>query len=199
MPGRRSVPGAAPDEETVPPGPVFRSVRALATIAALAGGVLLLAAGLLTVGAIGFRLLARWGEAGWLPEAIARPLAAHTELVGPAVALAAFAFLPYAQLRRGHVRIDFVTAGLPARAKAGLTALADLALAAVALVLARQTLLAAEDLARYGQTTMVLRLPESWAYWPSAGALALLALVSLATAWDQGGRMLAGRPARTGP
>lgn len=188
-----------PLDETVPAGPVMRAVEQLSTGAALAGGALLLAAGLLTVGAIGFRLLSRWGSAGFLPELLARPLAAHTELVGPAVALAAFAFLPYAQLRRGHVRIDFVTARLPARARAGLTALADLALAAAALVLARQTWLAAADLARYGQTTMVLRLPESWAYWPSAGALALLALVSLATAWDRGSHVLARRPARTGP
>lgn len=188
-----------PLDETVPAGPVMRAVERLATGAALAGGALLLAAGLLTVGAIGFRVLARWGAAGFLPELLARPLAAHTELVGPAVALAAFAFLPYAQLRRGHVRIDFVTARLPAYTRAGLTALADLALAAAALVLARQTWLAAEDLARYGQTTMVLRLPESWAYWPSAGALTLLALVSLATAWDGGGHVLARRPARTGP
>ena len=159
-----------------------RGVYALARVTALAGGGLLLAAGLLTIGAIGFRLLARWGDIAWLPEAVARPLAAHTELVGPAIAVAAFAFLPYAQLRRSHVRIDFITAGLPARARAGLTVAADLALAVVAAVLARQTGLAAEELASYGQTTMVLRLPESWAYWPAAGALALLALVSLSTA-----------------
>ena len=177
---------------------VRRVVEGLATAAALAGGALLLASGLLTLGAIGFRLLARWGTIGWIPDGVARPLAAHTELVGPAIAVAAFAFLPYAQLRRGHVRIDFVTAGLPARAQAGLTALADLALAVIGAVLARQTLSAAEDLARYGQTTMVLRLPEAWAYWPAAAALALLALVSLRTALTEAGWAL-GRTPRPGP
>ena len=176
------------NQEEAPAGWIACLVHDLARMAALAGGGLLLAAGLLTIGAIGFRLLARWGEIAWLPEAIARPLAAHTELVGPAIAIAAFAFLPYAQIRRTHVRIDFITAGLPVRARAWLTAAADLALAIVAAVLARQTGLAAQELAGYGQTTMVLRLPEAWAYWPAAGALALLALVCLSTALTEAAR-----------
>lgn len=174
------------------PGAAARALGRLAAGAALAGGGLLLASGLLTVGAIGYRLLARWGDAAWLPAWAARPLAAHTEVVGLAVAVAAFAFLPYAHLRRGHVRIEVFTARLGARANAGLTAAADLALAAAASVLAWQTALAALERARYGQTTMVLRLPEAWAYWPAAAALALLALVCLQTAMAEADRAVRG-------
>ena len=183
--------------EPTPAGPLTRVLHRLAAGTALAGGGLLLLCGLLTVGAIGFRLLARWSDASWLPAMVARPLAAHTELVAPAVAVAAFAFLPYAHLRRGHVRIDVLADRLGAHTKAGLTALADAALAAVALVLAWQTALAALDLARYGQTTMVLRLPEAWAYWPAVVALALLASVCLSTAAAEAARAL-DRPARHG-
>ena len=168
--------------EPAPTGLPARVLHRLAAGAALTGGGLLLLCGLLTVGAIGFRLLARWGDAGWLPAMVARPLAAHTEVVAPAIAVAAFAFLPYAHLRRGHVRIDVVADRLRARTRAGLTAFADAALATIAAVLAWQTALAALDLARYGQTTMVLRLPEAWAYWPAVVALTLLALVCLSTA-----------------
>jgi TRAP-type C4-dicarboxylate transport system permease small subunit len=180
--------------EAPPTGPFGRALRRVAAGAALAGGGLLLASGLLTVGAIGYRLLARWGDASWLPVWAARPLAAHTEVVGLAVAVAAFAFLPYAQIRRGHVRIDVFTDRLGARARAGLTAAADAALAAAAAVLAWQTALAALERARYGQTTMVLRLPEAWAYWPAAAALALLAAVCLQTAAAQAAGAARGAP-----
>ena len=182
-----------------PTDSLARTLDRLATTAALAGGALLLGCGLLTVGAIGFRLLARWGEIGWLPAALAGPLAAHTEIVAPMIAVAAFAFLPYAHLRRGHVRIDLLTARVGDRVRAGLTAVADAALALAAAVLTWQTALAAFDLARYGQTTMVLRLPEAWAYWPAVAALGLLALVCLHTALVEAARAMRSPPSRRTP
>ena len=182
--------------DPAPAGPLAVALDRLATAAALIGGTVLLACGLLTVGAIGFRLLARWGEIAWVPTTLARPLAAHTEIVAPAVAIAVFAFLPYAHLRRGHVRIDLLAARVGSRGRAGLTAVADAALALAAAVLTWQTALAAFDLARYGQTTMVLRLPEAWAYWPVVGALGLLVLVCLHTAVVETGRALHSPPSR---
>lgn len=62
---------------------------------------------------------------------LGRPLQGDFELVQLGCAIGISAFLPWCQLRRGNIIVDFFTARLPARAQAVLDALGALLLALV--------------------------------------------------------------------
>jgi len=54
---------------------------------------------------------------------ISEPVPGDYDLVGIIAGCAVFAFLPYCQLRRGNVVVDFFTTNVPPRAKAALDAI----------------------------------------------------------------------------
>ncbi|MFN3643835.1 MAG: TRAP transporter small permease [Gemmobacter sp.] len=93
---------------------------------ALFGGLLLLAVALLTVASVIGRGLVPFGLA---------PIKGDFELVSMACALAVFAFLPWCQLRRGHVTVDILSNLLPARLQAALGLAGDLVMTAIAWVI----------------------------------------------------------------
>lgn len=175
----------------MPAGAVGRVLRHAVVAAALAGGLVLAGLALVTVYDISGRLVADLARAGgwvgWLadrpPLAWIRPLAGTYELVELGAAVAVFACLPYAQMTGSHVAAEVFTARLPPRAQAALAAVGDALLCLLAAVLAWRLALGAADLARYGQTTMILQVPKWWAAAAGVPSLALLALVSADTAW----------------
>jgi len=57
---------------------------------------------------------------------IATPVPGDYDLVGIIAGCAVFSFLPYCQLRRGNVVVDFFTTGVPARGKAVMDAIGTL-------------------------------------------------------------------------
>lgn len=137
---------------------------------ALAGGVVMLAAACLVCASVGMR----WATSNSIPG--------DFELVQIAVAVSAFAFLPFCQLRRGNIFVGTFTAALPRRLSAGLDALWDLTYGVTAAFLAwRLTVGAAETIANR-TTTMVSGIPIGWAIAATAGMAVLLAVVSVATA-----------------
>ena len=78
-----------------------------ASLAAIAGGMLILAVAALVVASV----LGRW--------LLGKPIPADFELVEIGVGIAIFAFLSYTQLRGGHIAVDTFTRRLPQRAKCG--------------------------------------------------------------------------------
>lgn len=147
---------------------------------AVLGGLLLIAVAASTVYSILARavpdlpLLGNW-----------RPIRGNFELVEMATAVAIFAFLPYTQMRRGHVRVDFFTNQVGPRTKAALAVVADALLSAIALLFAWRMSIATVELytAPYTQTTMLLGLPLWWGYLPSSVFMILFSLTALASLW----------------
>jgi TRAP-type C4-dicarboxylate transport system permease small subunit len=144
-----------------------RVVGRLAIGFALAGGAVLAGMVLMSTLSIGGR---------WL---LARPIPGDYELAQLGTAVAVAAFLPYCTGRGGHVLVDFLTAGAPARVRALLDALGSLSIAAIGLLVAWRLGIGMADLRESGETTMVLAIPTWLAYAPMVPSFALLGLVAL--------------------
>lgn len=112
------------------------------------------------------------------------------EIVQIGTAVAAFAFLPYCQSRRGNIVVDSFTAALPARARAVLDAMWDLVLVGLAGLIAWRLTVGAFEAFSTGTTSMVLGIPTGYAVAAAAALTALLAGTAAATAWRllRGGR-----------
>jgi TRAP-type C4-dicarboxylate transport system permease small subunit len=93
-----------------PYGPAGRALYGIAKVLAILGGVLSCAmAVIVTVSVIGRYLFSR-------------PVPGDYDIVGILCGCAIFAFLPYCQLRRGNVFVDFFTTKVSPRTKAVLDA-----------------------------------------------------------------------------
>jgi len=98
---------------------------------------------------------------------------------GAAVAL----FLPWAQLRRGNIIVDFFTAKMPDSVNAGLDRFGALVLAAVMLLLAWRTVVGGMNAYDAQTTTMMLGFPEWVVYAAMVPPLCLTGLIGLAQAF----------------
>ena len=165
------------------PGPLGRILVLLARLSAVFAGLVVCLMAVVTVYGIVTRELASLAARARL-DALAwiRPLSGDFEIVALGCGIAIAAAMPYCQLVGGNVVVDLFTEKLGARARAVLALIGDLLLAAIAALLAWRTFLGGLDARAYGETTMVLRLPVAWGYFPIALSFALLALVALYTA-----------------
>jgi TRAP-type C4-dicarboxylate transport system permease small subunit len=145
-------------------------LRAITEKLALAGGLIVLAAALLVCGSVTLR---------WLTS---NSIPGDFELVQIAVALSAFAFLPYCQLGRGNIAVGTFTARLPERARAFLDALWDTLYALTAAFIAWRLVAGAWETIANGTTTMVSGLPIGWAIAAVAVMAVRLAVVAASTA-----------------
>jgi TRAP-type C4-dicarboxylate transport system permease small subunit len=149
---------------------VTRALDLLARAFALAGGAVLVAMTGMSVVSITGRTV------------LGRPLSGDFELVQVGCAAAVAAFLPYCQLRRGNIIVDFFTVRASPRAQAGLDALGALLLAAVMAVLAWRTAAGMLTVRAAGEITMIVGFPVWLGYAAIVPSLALTALAGLATA-----------------
>lgn len=101
---------------------------------------------------------------------------------GAAVAL----FLPWAQLRRSNIIVDFFTAKVPERINAGLDRFGALVLAAVMLLLAWRTVVGGLNAYESQTTTMMLGFPEWIVYAAMVPPLFLTGLIGLTQAFVGG-------------
>ncbi len=120
-----------------------RILTRLAAALALAGGLGLIFATVVTCLSILLKLANRiaGAGAGGVPEHLAwlGPILGEEELVTYGVGLALFTALPWVMIRRGHIRIDLFQPWFPPRLNRTLDLLGDTALAAIAyLILTRQ-------------------------------------------------------------
>ena len=147
----------------------------LARAWAVAGGLLLCALALMTVASVLGRLIAR----AW-PDGPFGPIPGDFELLALGVGIAVFSFLPWCHWQGGNVAVDLVARHLPARLLAATARLGEALFAGLVGLILMQLVAGAADLARYGETTMILRLPVWWAYGPAIASAGLWLLVILA-------------------
>jgi TRAP-type C4-dicarboxylate transport system permease small subunit len=139
---------------------------------AFAGGVVLVAMTGMSVVSIAGRTV------------LGRPLAGDFELVQLGCAVAVAAFLPYCQLRRGNIIVDFFTVRAGPRVQGALDALGALLLAAVMALLAWRTAAGMLTVKAAGEITMIVGFPVWLGYAAIVPSLALTALVGLVTALE---------------
>lgn len=151
-------------------GRLARSVTAwpaaLARVAALAGGVVLVGAALLTT----LSVLARWLDG--------RPIRGDFELVALGVAIALFTFFAFAASRGVNLAVTSFTAWLPRRVVAAIDAAWALCWSAACLVLAERLFVTSRELYQTGTVTMVLAMPTWWVAGLGAAAFALAAVAA---------------------
>ena len=149
-----------------------RVLDGLARGFALAGGTLLVAITGMSVASIAGRTV------------LGTPLPGDFELVQIGCAAAIAAFLPYGQLRRGNIIVDFFTARAGRRLQATLDGLGALLLAAVMALLAWRAAAGMLAVKAAGEVSMIVGFPIWVGYAAIVPSLALAALVGLATAVD---------------
>lgn len=153
-------------------------LRRLATVFAVLGSAVALATGLMTVASVVGR------------AALSAPIPGDVELTQFGIALAISLGLPWCQLKRANIIVDFFTQRLSPRRLQWLDGIGALLLAAMCLLLAWRTGVGALSVKQAGEQSMILALPMWWAYASLAPGLALAGVVAL---W-QALRHLAGRP-----
>lgn len=152
-----------------PADPVGRVLLALARGLAILGGVGFCAIALLMAISIIGRTLFGTGVRGYF------------ELVAFGTGAAIFAFLPYCQVVRENVVVDFFLAKAPARVRALCDAAGSLLYGLIVVILIWRTTVGGIDMRAAGQKTTMLEI-ELWTLFPWAVAcLVLLGLVCFYT------------------
>lgn len=111
------------------------------------------------------------------------PVWGDVELVQMGTAVATALFLPYAQLRRAHIQVEFFTQRASVITRARLDALGTLALGIICGVLAWCAGVAVLEMRASGETTMVLGLPLWTVYVAMVLGLTATCMVALTMAW----------------
>jgi len=148
----------------------LRVLEKLAKLCAILAGVLLTAITLMTCAS----LLGR--------NTIGITLVGDFELTGVAAGAAIALFLPWCQLRRGNIIVDFFTARASDRTNEALDRFGALLLAGAMGLLAWRTTLGGLNAYNTHSGTMMIGFPEWVVYAAMVPALALTAVIALAQA-----------------
>lgn len=149
-----------------------RVLRATALGFAVCAGGVACAVALMTVASVTARAL------------IDKPIPGDVELTQFGIALSISLCLPWCQLQRANIIVDFFTQRASARAQRGLDAAGALLLAAMCALLAWRTAVGAAGVREVQESSMILELPMWWTYAMLAPGLALAGLVALWQAWQ---------------
>ena len=183
---------------------LHRAVTAAAHLLAIVGGIVLLAAIVITCLSILGRTastLLYWdplvralpGLTQWLLQIGIGPIRGDFELVEAGMAFCIFAFLPYCQVTAGHAAVDIFTSPLGPRAQRVLSLLIELLFAVVLVVIALQLKGGMDARIRSGQTSFLLQFPVWWAYAASFAAACAAAAAGVYMAGVRLAEMLVGR------
>jgi TRAP-type C4-dicarboxylate transport system permease small subunit len=142
----------------------------LARLCAVLAGVLLTAITLMTC----VSLIGR-NTTGWT-------IVGDFELSGAAAGAAIALFMPWCQLRRGHILVDFVTSGVSPAAQARLDRFGALLLGAVMALMTWRTALGGLSAWKTQAGSMMLGFPDWAVYAVMVPALALTTLIALVQA-----------------
>lgn len=112
------------------------------------------------------------------------PIKGDVELIQVGCSLAIASFLPYAQIKKAHVIVDFFTLKAPFVVKKILDVFASILLGMVALILMWRSYFGAVSSFQNGTKTMILGLPEWLAHTTIAPGFFLLSLTAFYTAWQ---------------
>jgi TRAP-type C4-dicarboxylate transport system permease small subunit len=147
-----------------------RLLEVLAKLCAIAAGVLLTVVTLMTC----VSLLGR--------NLIGTSIVGDFELSGAAAGAAIALFMPWCQLQRGNIIVDFFTAKAGERTIAGLDRFGALLLGLTMALLAWRTTLGGINAWKSGSGTMLIGFPEWIVYAGMVPPLALTAVIGLAQA-----------------
>ena len=139
---------------------------------AIAGGAVLVAMTLMSVVSIAGRSL------------FGKPVAGDFELIQIGCAICVAAFLPWCQMHRGNIIVDFFTVRASIRTQAWLDVFGALLLAAVMLLVAWRTGAGALTVKASGETSMIMGVPSWIGYALMVPGFALTALAAAYTAYD---------------
>jgi TRAP-type C4-dicarboxylate transport system permease small subunit len=151
--------------------PIGRVLTRISRIFVMIGGISLTAAGFLTVTSVLGRYLFN------------APIPGDFELVETACALAVFSFLPYCQLQKGNVLVDFFTYKLSTRTRGFLDSLSALIYTVIAVLLTWRLWVGGLDLLRTNEQTIVLEIPRAYNFLFIMPCMALLVVVCAYTIW----------------
>lgn len=152
-----------------PAGPLGKALDYACRGFAIGGGFVLAAMALMSVVSVVGR------------AAFGKPVFGDFELVQLGCAISVSMFLPYCQMVRGHVVVDFFTAGLGPRKRAFLDAFAATILAAVAFLVAWRLSIGLIEIRGTGDSSMLLRIPTWYAFVPMVPSFFLLGTAALYT------------------
>lgn len=145
--------------------PLGRVAHGLAKWTAVAGGAVLLAMiGIVIASIIGRAFI--WAGL--------KPIMGDYELVSIGMGFAAFCFIPWAHIERGHALVSIFTDLLSARVNAWVLVITDFIMFVAGLFIAWRLYFGMLDKFRYHETTLLLGLPLGWAY-----AVCLIGAVAL--------------------
>lgn len=112
-------------------------------------------------------------------ETIGRTVTGDFELVGLATGAAVGLFMPLAQLRRANIVVDFFTSRAPARVNEALERVGAFLLAICCALLAWRAALGGLSSFNANSSTMLLGVPEWYAYAPMVPGFGLTAVIGL--------------------
>ncbi len=139
----------------------------LARLSAILAGLLLTFITLLTCGSIIGR------------ETVGQTIAGDFELSAVATGAAIALFMPLCQYARGHIIVDFFTAGARPSIQAGLDRLGALLMGLMFALLAWRACLGGLNAHQTQSSTMMMGLPEWYVYAVMVPAFALTALIAM--------------------
>jgi TRAP-type C4-dicarboxylate transport system permease small subunit len=148
----------------------LRVLEILAKACALAAGALVAMMVVVTCGSIIGR------------ETVGRTLTGDFELVGLATGAAVGLFMPLCQFHRGNIVVDVFTAKAPLSVNNALERFGALLLGLCCALLAWRAALGGLSSFQAGSTTMLLGVPEWYAYAPMVPGFALTAVIAFAQA-----------------
>jgi TRAP-type C4-dicarboxylate transport system permease small subunit len=159
------------DKNAQPVALVGRILSRLCRAFAIGSGLMLIAMSLMSVGSIIGRAL------------FSKPILGDYELVQAMSAVAVSMALPFCQMIRGHIIVDFFTTGAPPKFNKFFDVVASLLLAIAGFVFSWRIALGMFELRANGDASMLLNLPTWWAYAPMVPSFFLLGCAALYTAW----------------
>lgn len=112
------------------------------------------------------------------------PIKGDVELVQIGCSLAIASFLPYAQMKKAHVIVDFFTLKAPKAVRQYLDIFAATLLGVVSIILMWRSYFGGVAAYKNGTTTMILGLPEWWSHLTITPGFFLLALTAFYSAWQ---------------
>lgn len=171
----------SPIQDNRPADPFGRVLYRISRALAIAGGVVLCVLALMTTISVAGRSL------------LASPVPGDFEIVAIGMGLAIFAFLPWCQLTRGNVLVDFFMVRAPVRTKAFFDIVGGIFYLAIAVILTWRMVYGGIDMYQYSEKSMTINFPRWTTFPPSVLMMAFLVVVIVYTVGRSIAEMRAGR------
>lgn len=158
------------------------SLLRVSQVLAFFGGAVLLVLTVMTVYSIIGRSIVK---TDWLSNVVLlswwRPVRGDFELIEIGTALAIFSFLPYCQMARGNVLVDFFTSSAHPRVKSGMAILSNGLFFVLSSVMTWRMVVASEEFysATFKQSSMILKIPAWQGMFVATSFMFFLSMVCL--------------------